>query len=241
MTFKTIFMYLALAGVSALAISCAAPTQRSQGANTKPIKTVTLPAAEDFSAVGKPTKTIETPWGAREVYDPAQDAEVRAAFYILHDAQRRYHRKFKRYQNRTSLDDFLTTKKIKDDSLSVAHDTVRKAERISAYDFMRIGCARPFNYSLQCTCATRDAFSEKCGDTSSLGSSILTECEENSRPKEFECIATPGPICEFEEHSSPIFKERSIGKKEFGNKDAQFKNYFFRTCRFWHKTENFGD
>lgn len=219
-----------ITAVIALSTGCAAPSQNAQVQTTSP--------AADFATVGKATRVIVTPWGPRDIYDPAQDAEVRAAFYILYDTQRRYHRKSKRYQNRTSLDDFLTTKKVKDNSLSVAHDTVRKAERISSYDFMRIGCVRQFNYSLQCTCITRDAFSEKCGDTSSLGSSVLTECEENSRPKEFECLATPEPICKFKEHSSPIFMERSIGQKEFGNKDAQFKNYFFRTCRFWHKADD---
>jgi hypothetical protein len=35
----------------------------------------------DFSTKGKPTKTIETPWGPREIYDPAQDEEVRAYIY----------------------------------------------------------------------------------------------------------------------------------------------------------------
>ena len=37
-------------------------------------------SVDSFTTVGKPTKTIETPWGAREVYDPAQDEEVRNIF-----------------------------------------------------------------------------------------------------------------------------------------------------------------
>ena len=35
---------------------------------------------QSFTTEGKPTKTIETPWGPREVYDPMQDSEVKQAF-----------------------------------------------------------------------------------------------------------------------------------------------------------------
>jgi len=34
----------------------------------------------EFSTIGKPTKTIETPWGPREVYDPAKDKEIVSRF-----------------------------------------------------------------------------------------------------------------------------------------------------------------
>ena len=45
-----------------------------------------LPELSDFTTEGKPTKTIETPWGPREVYDPTQDEAVIEAFknvYIM--------------------------------------------------------------------------------------------------------------------------------------------------------------
>jgi len=44
-----------------------------------------LVATKTFSTEGKPTKTIETPWGPREVYDPVKDEVVRAAFKRIHD------------------------------------------------------------------------------------------------------------------------------------------------------------
>ncbi len=40
---------------------------------------------ETFTTKGKPTKTIETPLGARELYDPTQDEDVRKAFKRIYD------------------------------------------------------------------------------------------------------------------------------------------------------------
>ena len=41
---------------------------------------------ENFTIQGKPTKTFETPWGPQEIYDPAQDEEVRKAFERLYNS-----------------------------------------------------------------------------------------------------------------------------------------------------------
>jgi len=38
-----------------------------------------------FSAKGKPTKTLETPNGDQEVYDPTQDPEIRKLFKEIYD------------------------------------------------------------------------------------------------------------------------------------------------------------
>jgi len=42
-----------------------------------------------FTTKGKPTKTIETPWGAREVYDPVQDPQINEIFQRWY-AQNKY-------------------------------------------------------------------------------------------------------------------------------------------------------
>ena len=42
-------------------------------------------AAEEFTTKGKPTKTIETPSGPKEVYDPLQDEEVKQAFADIYN------------------------------------------------------------------------------------------------------------------------------------------------------------
>lgn len=39
-----------------------------------------LPELSDFTTEGKPTKTIETPWGPREVYDALQDQQLKKVF-----------------------------------------------------------------------------------------------------------------------------------------------------------------
>lgn len=77
---KTILLFL-LSAVFVMA-GCAAninlPAAEAQSAPNSPDHT-------EFTTEGKPTKTIETPWGPREIYDPTQDEEVRAAFKRIYD------------------------------------------------------------------------------------------------------------------------------------------------------------
>lgn len=40
---------------------------------------------DSFTTKGKPTKTIETPWGPREIYDPAQDCTLRNILDAAYD------------------------------------------------------------------------------------------------------------------------------------------------------------
>ena len=40
---------------------------------------------ENFTTIGKPTQTVETPLGPKEIYDPVQDKDVRAAFKLGYD------------------------------------------------------------------------------------------------------------------------------------------------------------
>ena len=54
--------------------------QTSQSDNTKSAPQPEQSKAEKFITEGKPTKIIETPWGRREVYDPAQDPAIIAEF-----------------------------------------------------------------------------------------------------------------------------------------------------------------
>jgi len=62
---------------------CASGAPDKASAETK--KRTPIPSLEEFTTVGKPTKTIETPNGPVEIYDPLQDSEVRAAFGRIHD------------------------------------------------------------------------------------------------------------------------------------------------------------
>ena len=46
--------------------------------------------AENFTTQGKPTKTVQTPWGDKHVYDPTQDPEIIEAFEYVKRTHQRY-------------------------------------------------------------------------------------------------------------------------------------------------------
>jgi len=76
-------------GLTFLAIGCAAQDTASLPAQTEAEAIAQLESGaeinpETFTTEGKPTKTIETPWGPREVYDPLQDKDVRTAFEYIY-------------------------------------------------------------------------------------------------------------------------------------------------------------
>ena len=74
-----------------LLVGCAVQRVEDRGrktedrtAKTAPDK-VHIPNPDHFTTKGKPTKTIQTPNGPVEIYDPTQDPEVRAAFGRIYD------------------------------------------------------------------------------------------------------------------------------------------------------------
>ena len=46
--------------------------------------------AENFTTQGKPTKTVQTPWGDKQVYDPTQDPEIIEAFEYVKNIHQQY-------------------------------------------------------------------------------------------------------------------------------------------------------
>ena len=156
MTFKAVFLCAVIAGVSTLAISCAAPAQTSQTENTKPIETVTLPAAENFTTVGKPTKTIETPWGPREIYDPAKDEEF---LYKTRDY----------FNNSGSPSQTLS---------DVKQIYESEFQQSLLYDYGRIGCKRLT--TAFCSRRSTDYFKEPCPENQNFGEPKLSQCETDN-------------------------------------------------------------
>ena len=59
--------------------------QADAGSVPVAVETALTEIPETFTTVGKPTKTIETPLGPREVYNPAKDEVVRGAFERLYE------------------------------------------------------------------------------------------------------------------------------------------------------------
>jgi len=79
-------------GLSACGVSQIGETPKDNGAQlaqttSSAAETPQTPVAEfdpdNFTTEG--TKTVETPWGPKEVYDPVQDVEVRAAFKWIYE------------------------------------------------------------------------------------------------------------------------------------------------------------
>ena len=68
-----------LAGCAGQLAGDVGPKTEDRAVKTTPAK-VQIPDPDHFTTKGKPTKTIQTPNGPVEIYDPTQDPEVRAAF-----------------------------------------------------------------------------------------------------------------------------------------------------------------
>lgn len=81
---------------------------------------------DSFTTEGKPTKTIETPWGPREVYDPVQDEAVRNAFKNVYD---------KKYET-TNYRKYDYRLKLGDTDLNLLF----QAKEIHHTDILRLGC-----------------------------------------------------------------------------------------------------
>ena len=76
----------AIAVLSTALLGCSNTESLSPQAKIETQAEVLKPtAAEEFTTKDKPTKTIETPWGPREVYDPTQDKKVMSSFLRLYN------------------------------------------------------------------------------------------------------------------------------------------------------------
>ena len=76
-----------LAGAALLLMAGCAGGQAAdvQDAAADDVAVQSAAAATEFTTADKLTRTIETPWGPREVYDPAQDPQVKAAFERIYN------------------------------------------------------------------------------------------------------------------------------------------------------------
>lgn len=136
---------------------------------------------ENFTTVGKPTKTIETPWGPREVYDPAQDEEVRAAFLsvfkrgdVTFGDISRYNGITAQYPNRLTSFRKYTAPQIKNKPDA---RILKTARQIQYYDILRLGCKDIEEFPNQKY--GKLFFSKPCED-SELGSKDMSVCEMSS-------------------------------------------------------------
>ena len=99
----------------------------------KIIEIVFLLTCETFTTAGKPTKTIETPWGPKEIYDPVQDNEIIQAYSKI------------KKQNYNSIKELYAD----GSSYDYANHDVELlflAREIHHLDVMRSGCKRLISY-----------------------------------------------------------------------------------------------
>ena len=144
----------------------AADVQDGAAADVAAVKSAA--SVDSFTTVGKPTKTIETPWGPREVYDPAQDEDVRAAFFNIYEDGRYIFGNF---------DQGTFVGLLPGVSPGQDYQTVFAARRTIIYDFMRLGCLSPLRIP---THNRRESIDMTCQDRSMQGDPKLSTCEEKS-------------------------------------------------------------
>ena len=77
---------------------------------------------ENFTTQGKPTKTVQTPWGDKQVYDPTQDPEIIEAFEYVKRTHQHY----------GSLEKY--------DELKIYDELFETVRDIQYYDMGRTGC-----------------------------------------------------------------------------------------------------
>ena len=104
-----------------------------------------------------PKKTIQTPWGPREIPDQSKNPELIAIVTILE----RYYSN--NQQRELSVDDWRYFSKV---------------ASVQSIDYLRLGCAKLRDNG----CAlNRYLFIEDCGDKHAIGSSSLSECEKKNQ------------------------------------------------------------
>ena len=139
------------------------------------IKTVSNP--DNFTTVGKPTKTIEAPSGPRDIYDPAQDEEVLAAIEKLYaDAN-------VSFGEVSRLVGFESSPESTDAYVNI----VRKSRQIHYLDTVRLGCPRAVDVPCQYYGSLH--FKKPC-PTHNFGS-ILDDCEQKNITSDFTDIGGP--------------------------------------------------
>ena len=134
---------------------------------------------ENFTTEGKPTKTIETPWGPKEIYDPSQDLEFREALDSVYKRGNATFGDVSRFNGAMSQDPEylsrhgfpvgLTTSAQPPDVVKL-----RLARKTQYYDMLRMGCKIIEEVPKQYY--GRQHFTKSClGDQ--LGRHHLSDCE----------------------------------------------------------------
>ena len=175
-----------------------------------------------FTVAGKPTKTIDTPWGPREVYDPTQDPKLREDFkgWYYHPDQISYSEYSYGVARKISRLNEAKGTSIKERDRSIRFRFY--ARRLQGLDYARHQCMRQ-TYSGGCR-EEDFVFKEPCLTDHNLHSEDLSECEkENYAP-----LWSSGPKCDWSTDHL-IYYEALRG---LSFEDALYAHYA-RVCDVW--------
>ena len=132
------------------------PTAKEIETAVKQVEIQSESNPNNFTTEGKPTKTIETPWGPREVYDSAHDPDII-----------RFFDEFRTSANTFNVEEFYSPSRHFSRSLS-------RAQGASKLDLARIGCVEIINYACQ---RVRIKIEPVCDFSTTLGQSSSSPCE----------------------------------------------------------------
>lgn len=196
-------------GLSLLLLACTSlePTEHS------------AVSVENFTTAGKPTKTVQTPWGDKQVYDPTQDPEVIAAFeYVyrtLPDTPENQREKFYEYQ------DFFS-----------------EISKIQLYDLSRIGCRKPL-YSEYTDLEFDTHIHNKC-QLIDYGSPTLNVCEADNinQTGNLKSVIAAFKMIGEDAAGNTVWQRDFEGlglKKHYKTKPMAFDMYFKAECRAFNQ------
>ena len=118
---------------------------------------------ENFTTQGKPTKTVQTPWGDKQVYDPTQDPEIIEAFEYVSKQN-----KENGFRGREGLSSYRTL--------------FKDVKQIQFNDMLRTKCVSPNFLGHLCNERTHysaNAIAENCSPPN-FGQASLNLCESKS-------------------------------------------------------------
>ncbi len=139
------------------------------------VEQIEVTVSNVITTVGKPTKTIETPWGPREIYDPSRDEKIISVYQGWYDGEF----SFKSSSPRTKA-------------------LLQKSSNIHTADYLRLGCMKvKWN-----VCGLNDyVFQTDCKNLHAFGDENYSSCEVGQyvrlravRYDQFSCPVSDSPV-----------------------------------------------
>ena len=171
--------------------------------------------AENFTTQGKPTKTVQTPWGDKQVYDPTQDPEIIEAFEYVKNIHQQY------------------GPNAKYDELKRYDILFSQIRNIQYLDMGRLGCQKIDRPT--CGYSNIDFSKNQIGSNCSnlaFGSPILNKCERENSSLE-KALNDPIALGQINPPACGVSKFGDIGSEYRRNaigRDETASDYFGTTC-----------